>query len=94
MGFAKLHQDPVLGTPPPMLTLIFLSVPALNHKAPEKSFGTILLFHKKSKLKWRNFSLMAATTLHLLESKQPSEPRFTEEHSGSHYRIKKGVSIL
>lgn len=32
--------------PPSMLTLTFLSVPTLNHKAPEKSFETILLFHE------------------------------------------------
>lgn len=48
------------------LTSSLLPAQVLNHKAPEKSFATVLPLHK-IKIKVENFSLMVVTALYLKE---------------------------
>lgn len=59
------YRRTMLGTPA-NLTGSPLCAPVLNYKAPEKSFATVLPFHK-IKIKVENFSLMVVATLYLVE---------------------------
>lgn len=54
------------GTPLASLTGSLLPAQVLNYKSQEKSFATVLPFHK-IKIKVENFSLMVGTTLYLVE---------------------------
>lgn len=63
-GSVWLQKDCVLGRPPATLTGSPFRAQVLNYKAPEKSFTTVLPFHK-IKIKVKNPSLMVVTAVYL-----------------------------
>ena len=65
-GFVWLQKDCVLEILLASSTGSLLSAHVLNYKAQEKSFPTVLPFHKV-RIKVENFGLMVVTALYFVE---------------------------